>query len=84
MLANWEAEKARVLQEELGVTDDELSKITANGGLGSSVLGRSALGSSTRRVSWRIYLMGGRELTCPSSPWHRARPSTLNHGMEVW
>ncbi|ORX34270.1 Nup93/Nic96-domain-containing protein [Kockovaella imperatae] len=52
MLANWEAEKARVLQEELGVTDDDLSKLTSStgkGALGSSVLGRSALGTSTRR-----------------------------------
>ncbi|WVR05746.1 hypothetical protein IAU60_002771 [Kwoniella sp. DSM 27419] len=51
ILQNWEVEKARVLQEELGVTDDELAGIVgSNGsGLAGSTLGRSALGSSTRR-----------------------------------
>ncbi|GFZ43143.1 hypothetical protein JCM24511_00862 [Saitozyma sp. JCM 24511] len=61
MLDNWEAEKARVLQDELGVTDDELARLAGSlsgsgsgiaggsGGLAGSTLGRSALGASTRR-----------------------------------
>ncbi|WVQ97122.1 hypothetical protein IAU59_004232 [Kwoniella sp. CBS 9459] len=52
ILQNWEIEKARVLQDELGVTDDELAGLVgSNGasGLASSTLGRSALGGSTRR-----------------------------------
>ncbi|WVO19809.1 uncharacterized protein IAS62_001099 [Cryptococcus decagattii] len=54
ILQNWQLEKARVLQDELGVTDDELAGIVdaarlASSALGSSSLGRSALGASTRR-----------------------------------
>lgn len=53
MLQSWEEEKARILQDELGVTDDEISRLagTSNGLLGQSGLGKSGLGSSTRRVS---------------------------------
>lgn len=53
MLQNWEVEKARILQDELGVTDDEISRLgsSSTGALGQSVLGRSTLGASTRRVS---------------------------------
>ncbi|ORY20676.1 Nup93/Nic96-domain-containing protein [Naematelia encephala] len=53
MLQNWENEKKRVLQEELGVTEEEvnrgndLSKLSTF--LGDSVLGKSSLGASTRR-----------------------------------
>ncbi|ODN84353.1 hypothetical protein L202_00321 [Cryptococcus amylolentus CBS 6039] len=51
---NWQLEKTRVLQDELGVTDDELANIvdaarTASSTLGGSTLGRSTLGASTRR-----------------------------------
>ncbi|KIS01485.1 nuclear pore complex protein Nup93 [Cryptococcus deuterogattii 2001/935-1] len=54
ILQNWQLEKARVLQDELGVTDDELAGIVdaarlASSALGSSSLGRSVLGASTRR-----------------------------------
>lgn len=54
ILQNWQLEKARVLQDELGVTDDELAGIVvasrlASSALGSSSLGRSALGASARR-----------------------------------
>nr|XP_031861265.1 uncharacterized protein CI109_003235 [Kwoniella shandongensis]KAA5528337.1 hypothetical protein CI109_003235 [Kwoniella shandongensis] len=52
ILQNWEVEKAKILQDELGVTDDELAGIVGSAGssgLGSSNLGRSALGASTRR-----------------------------------
>ncbi|WWC86091.1 uncharacterized protein L201_000962 [Kwoniella dendrophila CBS 6074] len=52
ILQNWELEKARVLQDELGVTDEEIAGIvgsSSNGGLSGSALGKSALGSSTRR-----------------------------------
>lgn len=67
MLDNWEAEKARVLQDELGVTDDELARLAGSlsgsgsgiaggsGGLAGSTLGRSALGASTRRVSTCVF-----------------------------
>ncbi|CAD6583189.1 MAG: hypothetical protein TREMPRED_003480 [Tremellales sp. Tagirdzhanova-0007] len=41
ILSNWEAEKARILQDELGVTDDELAKVA-----GTSM---SGLGKTTRR-----------------------------------
>lgn len=53
MLSNWEEEKKRVLQEELGVAEDIAAMDSVNGGdgLGGSVLGRSILGQSTRRVS---------------------------------
>lgn len=52
MLQNWEVEKARILQDELGVTDDEISRFGAgSGSLASSNLGKSGLGASTRRVS---------------------------------
>lgn len=47
MLDSWESEKARIMQEELGVTDDEMFKLATAGSLG-----KSALGSSTRRVSF--------------------------------
>jgi hypothetical protein len=43
MAANWEEEKKKVLQNELGVAQDDLN--------GGSVLGRSTLGQSQRRVS---------------------------------
>jgi hypothetical protein len=65
MLDNWEAEKARILQDELGVTDDELARLAGSlngsgsgsgGGLAGSTLGRSALGASTRRVNIRVTL----------------------------
>ncbi|EIW72690.1 hypothetical protein TREMEDRAFT_70789 [Tremella mesenterica DSM 1558] len=53
ILQNWEAEKARILQEELGVTDDELARLSgvnvSSPALGASSLGKSALGASTRR-----------------------------------
>lgn len=54
ILQNWQLEKARVLQDELGVTDDELAGIVDAARLaastsGNSTLGRSALGASTRR-----------------------------------
>jgi nuclear pore complex protein Nup93 len=64
ILSSWEHDKARVLQEELGVTDDELARFsssvsasTGNGAsssrlgasLGPSALGASRLGASTRR-----------------------------------
>lgn len=49
MLANWEMDKAKILQEELGVTDDEIAKLSSSA-LGSSTLGKSSLGASTRRV----------------------------------
>ncbi|WRT63978.1 uncharacterized protein IL334_000905 [Kwoniella shivajii] len=50
ILQNWELEKARVLQDELGVTDEEIAGITGSAnGLTGSTLGRSALGASTRR-----------------------------------
>lgn len=53
MLQNWENEKARVLQDELGVTDDEIARIAGmSSGLGSSSGGKSSLGASTRRVSF--------------------------------
>jgi hypothetical protein len=54
MLANWELEKSRILQDELGVTEEEVAKLAASAskaGLGSSSLGKSSLGQSTRRVS---------------------------------
>lgn len=55
MLQSWETEKNRVLQDELGVTDDELARLTSGGGsssnlaASSSALGRSRLSASTRR-----------------------------------
>ncbi|WVQ85347.1 hypothetical protein IAT38_007512 [Cryptococcus sp. DSM 104549] len=56
ILQNWQVEKAKILQDELGVTDDELAGIVGAataaagpGGLGGSTLGKSALGASTRR-----------------------------------
>jgi nuclear pore complex protein Nup93 len=51
MLSSWESEKNRVLQDELGVTDDELARLTsgAPSAVGTSTLGRSRLGASTRR-----------------------------------
>lgn len=61
ILQNWEAEKARILQDELGVTDEELSRlsasVTGSSGLGSSRLGKSSLGASTRRFP--MALSGG-------------------------
>lgn len=54
MLANWELEKSRILQDELGVTEEEVAKLAASAskaGLGSSSLRQSSLGQSTRRVS---------------------------------
>ncbi|KAL7423797.1 nuclear pore complex subunit [Cryptotrichosporon argae] len=44
ILQSWEAEKARILQDELGVTDDELARLS-----GADGLGKSRLGASTRR-----------------------------------
>ncbi|WVQ62366.1 uncharacterized protein L199_000506 [Kwoniella botswanensis] len=51
ILQNWELEKARVLQDELGVTDEEIAGLvgSSNGALSGSILGKSALGASTRR-----------------------------------
>ncbi|WWC58422.1 uncharacterized protein I303_100962 [Kwoniella dejecticola CBS 10117] len=51
IIQNWEIEKARVLQDELGVTDDEIAGLvgSSSGGLAASALGKSALGASTRR-----------------------------------
>ncbi|BEJ15888.1 hypothetical protein CspHIS471_0504930 [Cutaneotrichosporon sp. HIS471] len=51
MLSSWETEKNRVLQDELGVTDDELARATsgAPSSVGTSTLGRSRLSASTRR-----------------------------------
>lgn len=49
ILSNWETEKSRVLQDELGVTDDELAKMTTGSskGMRESVLGKSRLGSGS-------------------------------------
>jgi nuclear pore complex protein Nup93 len=49
LLDNWEADKARILQDELGVTDDEITRLSSTG-LGSSTLTRSTLGGSVRKV----------------------------------
>ncbi|WWC66561.1 uncharacterized protein I206_100464 [Kwoniella pini CBS 10737] len=51
IIQNWEIEKARLLQDELGVTDDEIAGLvgSSDGGLAASALGKSALGASTRR-----------------------------------
>lgn len=57
ILSQWDAEKSRVLQDELGVTDDELARLSSGAGsskdgaglLGVSALGASRLGASTRR-----------------------------------
>ncbi|GMK55571.1 hypothetical protein CspeluHIS016_0206270 [Cutaneotrichosporon spelunceum] len=51
MRSSWETEKSRVLQDELGVTDDELTRATSGSSsvVGSSTLGRSGLSASTRR-----------------------------------
>lgn len=54
MLANWELEKSRILQDELGVTEEEVASLAASAskaGLGASSLRQSSLGQSTRRVS---------------------------------
>ena len=51
MLDNWEADKARIMQDELGVTDEEVRSATS--GLGQSTLGRSQLGGSVRKVGFR-------------------------------
>lgn len=51
MLDNWEAEKARVLQDELGVADDEIARLAGVSRSGGSGLGRSlGASSSARRV----------------------------------
>lgn len=71
MLQNWEDEKARILQDELGVTDDEISRLAgSSNGLGQSTLGRSTLGASTRRVSWNRALHGKQtaHVTVPHGP----------------
>jgi nuclear pore complex protein Nup93 len=54
MLDNWEADKARIMQDELGVTDEEVRSVTH--GLGQSALSRSHLGGSVRKVSTRLEL----------------------------
>lgn len=63
MLDNWEAEKSRVLQDELGVTDAELARLTttnttSSSGLASSSLGASRLGHSTRRFPMASSTLG--------------------------
>nr|ODN86462.1 nuclear pore complex protein Nup93 [Cryptococcus depauperatus CBS 7841] len=60
---NWQLEKARILQEELCVTDEELSSIadaarTAANGLSGSALGQSAFGSSVRRFPMAVSSLG--------------------------
>ncbi|KAK4687416.1 nuclear pore complex protein Nup93, partial [Tremellales sp. Uapishka_1] len=49
ILQNWEDDKSRILQDELGVTDDELSRLAGGGSSSEGVLGKSRLGASTRR-----------------------------------
>jgi nuclear pore complex protein Nup93 len=45
MLDNWEAEKDKILQGELGVTEDEVINLGTTSNLGGSTLGKS-----TRKV----------------------------------
>lgn len=63
ILSNWETEKSRVLQDELGVTDDELAKMTTGSsrGMRESVLGKSRLGSGdVRRFPLATSTLGGK------------------------
>ena len=71
MLANWEAEKARVLQEELGVTDDEMARVM-NPARAASALGKSTLSGSVRRVSLSTRHFRHRSRVI-SFPWRRPR-----------
>ncbi|KAL1407707.1 nuclear pore complex subunit [Vanrija albida] len=65
ILSNWESEKTRVLQDELGVTDDELARLSS-GAAGPSRLGestatalsKSRLGASTRRFPLAESMLG--------------------------
>lgn len=66
MLANWELEKSRILQDELGVTEEEVAKLAASAsqaGLGSSSLRQSSLGQSTRRFPMSSSVYGSKVST---------------------
>lgn len=85
MLSMWESEKARVLQDELGVTDDVDSARFAGQAsvLGQSSLGRSSLGASTRKVSRPP--PAGVLVLIASSPWlDRCRASRQKAAMADW
>ena len=63
MLANWELEKSRILQDELGVTEEEVAKLAASAtqaGLGQSSLRQSSLGQSTRRFPMSSSVYGSK------------------------
>jgi nuclear pore complex protein Nup93 len=66
MLANWELEKSRILQDELGVTEEEVAQLAASAsqaGLGASSLRQSSLGQSTRRFPMSSSVYGSKVST---------------------
>jgi hypothetical protein len=80
MLDNWEAEKAKIMQGELGVAEDEVINMGTTSNLGGSTLGKS-----TRKVSRIITSFTGLSLISgvDSSLWLRL-PRVGNPVQEIW